>query len=736
MQTPISRRTLIQKVTLASGGLALGFDLEDLAFAASTPPDKAFTPNAWLRIEPNGPLVFVLDRAEMGQGVHTSLPTILAEELGIEPTSLQIENAPFGKSYVNPLLVGMQMTGGSTSVAAAYEPLRRAGATARAMLVHAAAREWKVPHEECSTPGDGTVQHRASKRQKSYAELAQLAAQLSVPADVPLKDPSQFIYIGKSLPRLDGMAKVTGTAGFGIDVQIPDLRCAAFILCPVLGGKPKSFDGSKAKTMPGVEDVVMTSRGIAVVAKKFWQASAAAAVVNVSWDYGDLESISTEDVFAKFTKAARETSEKMADSSASRGRFNIAKGSVRAEYSVAFMSHSPMEPTNCTAHVTSERCIVWAPTQAVSLARQVAHEASGVPLDKVEIHTTFLGGGFGRRLSQDYVRDVVEISAAVKKPVKMIWSRENDMQHDFYRPGSVHALRAYLDEQGKPIAWGHAIAGPSILKQTLPEWIRSLMPGWMPSKVKTAVSGLTGGLLGTTGQDDTSVEGAEQLPYDIETIIVDYKLMDPGIPVGFWRSVGHSYNGFVVESFIDELAHAAKKDPLDFRKTLLARHPRHLAVLDLVAKQANWGSPLPPGVARGIAVHESFKSVCAHVVEASVVDGKTIKVHRVVSAIHCGRAVNPDHVKAQVMGSVIFALSSSLLTSISVKKGVVEQSNFDTYPILRSSESPPIEVHIVPSNDAPTGVGEPGVPPLAAALANAVFGATGTRLRSLPLKLS
>ena len=515
IHTPVSRRTVIQKLVLASGGFALGFRLEDTAGATTIKAAKGFAPNAWLRIESNGSLVFVLDRAEMGQGVYTSLPTILAEELGLDPAALVIENAGYGPDYANPMLVGMQMTGGSTSIPAAFEPLRRAGATARAMLVTAAARDWQIPPEECTTPGDGTVLHIASKRQKTYSELARSAAELSVPKVVSLKDPSQFVYIGKSRLRLDGMAKVTGKAEFGIDVQVPDLRCAALILCPVLGGKPKSFDARKATTMPGIEHVVMTSRGVAVVAKKYWQARAATEAVTVTWDYGPLNKVSTDEVLTEFAKAAQAASHKMTESHDSRGRFNIAKGSIKAEYRVPYMSHAPMEPTNCTAHVTADRCIIWAPTQSVSLARQVAHEASGLPLEKVEVRTTFLGGGFGRRLYQDYVRDAVEISAAFKKPIKMIWSRENDIQHDFYRPASVHVLRGYVDEQGKPLAWGHAIAGPSILKQTLPDWVKSLVPGWIPGSVKNAIGGMTGGLLGVTGQDDTSVEGAKQLPYNI-----------------------------------------------------------------------------------------------------------------------------------------------------------------------------------------------------------------------------
>jgi CO/xanthine dehydrogenase Mo-binding subunit len=729
----LTRRALIQKTVLASGGLALGFQLGDATDALAASP---FAPSAWLRIEPTGTLVFVLDKAEMGQGVHTSLPTILAEELGVSPDAFVIEHAPFAPAYANPALVGMQATGGSTSVATSFEPLRRAGATARAMLVAAAAKDWKLPASECHTPGDGTVRHAASKRQRSYAELAALAAQEPVPGDVSLKDPKSFVHIGKSRPRLDGQAKVSGTAGFGIDVQLPDLRCAALILCPVLGGKPTSFDATKAKAMPGVEDVVMTSRGVAVVAQKYWQARAAAAAVTVTWDEGPLAKVSTEGVFADFAKAARARIEKVSDSSAARGLLSGTTGVLGAEYQVPYLAHAPMEPINCTARVTDKTCEVWAPTQHVSQARQVAHEASGVPLDQVQIHTTFLGGGFGRRLYQDYVHDVVEIAAAVKKPVKMIWSREDDIRHDYYRPGSVHALRAALDDKGMPLVWGQAIAGQSILAQTLPEWLRSLLPGWVPGGMKSAMGSLTGGLIGATGQDDTSVEGAKDLAYEVGTLLVEYDFVDPAIPVGFWRSVGHSYNGFVVESFVDELAHAAKQDPLQYRKALLKDKPRHLRALDLVASKAAWTEKPRQGVFRGIAVHQSFGSVCAQVVELSIENGKTIKLHRIVAAIDCGRAVNPDHVAAQVTSGIVYGLSGALLGDVSIKDGKVEQSNFHDYPVLRMIDTPPIEVHIVPSEAAPSGVGEPGLPPVAAAIGNAVFAATGKRLRKIPLSLS
>lgn len=733
---PVSRRVLIQKVGLATGGLALGFQLGDAVKGPAYASDSTFAPNAWLRIESSGALIFILDKAEMGQGVHTALPTILAEELYVDPTRFTIESATWGPAYTNPKLVNLQMTGGSTSIASCYEPLRKAGATARAMLMAAAAKEWQVSVEECLTPGDGTVFHPASKKRMSYAELATLAGKQPVPDNVSLKDPKEFVFIGKKQSRLDGLIKVTGKATFGIDVTLPDLRAAVLLLCPVLGGKPKTFDASKALAMSGVEDVVMTSRGVAVVAKKYWQARAAAAHVKVDWDAGELANTSTDQVFATLHRLTNDKMLELSESRDARGLLTSEQATLTAEYEAPYLAHAAMEPTNCTARVTPNACDVWAPTQSVALARQVAHEASGIPLEFVNIHTTFLGGGFGRRLYQDYIRDAVEIAKAVKKPVKLIWSREDDMRHDYYRPGSAHSLRAKIDAKGQPLAWGQVIASQSILAQALPEWMPAMIPDWVPNSIKGGVGAMTGGIFRSLGQDDTAVEGAKGMAYAIETKLIEYQPYKSTIPVGFWRSVGHSYNGFVVESFIDEMAHAAKQDPLLFRQQLLKEHPRHLATLELVAKHANWGQAMPAGGGRGIAVHESFGSVCAQVVEVFVGPDKSIQVRRVTAAIHCGRAINPGHVEAQIMSSIVYGLSAALSQQIKINQGQVEQGNFDDYPVTRFTDTPIIDVYIVPSEAEPTGVGEPGVPPLAAALGNAIFAATGTRLRKLPLTLS
>lgn len=732
----VSRRALIQKLSLATGGLALGFRLDDALTTPALAASSTFAPNAWLRIEATGALIFVLDKAEMGQGVHTSLPTILAEELCIDPTRFTIEAAAWGETYINPKLANLQMTGGSTSIASCYEPLRKAGATARAMLVNAAAQEWQVAAETCLTPGDGTVFNPTNQKRLSYAALATLAAKQPVPEAVTLKDPKDFVFIGKSLPRLDALSKVTGTATFGIDVSIPELRSAVLLLCPVLGGKPKSFDASKALRMPGVEDVIQTSRGVAIVAKKYWQARAASAQVKVDWDEGEMVKVSSDQVFAAMRSLTQENIAKLGASRDAQGLLSTDQATVIADYEAPYLAHAAMEPINCTAHVTPNACNVWAPTQSVSLARQVAHEASGIPLEHVSIHTTFIGGGFGRRLYQDYIRDAVEISKAVKKPIKLIWSREDDIRNDYYRPGSTHSLRAKIDANGQVLAWGQVISSQSILSQALPEWMPAIVPDWVPNSIKSGIGSVTGGIFRALGQDDTAVEGAKQLAYAIPTLLVEYEPYTVDIPIGFWRSVGHSYNGFVVESFIDELAHAAKKDPLLFRQGLLKDQTRHLATLELVAKHADWSQPLPPGAGRGIAVHESFGSVCAQVVEVLVGDDQKIQVKRVTAAIACGRAINPGHVEAQITSSIIYALSAALTQAITIKQGQVEQSNFDDYPVTRLTDTPRIDVYIVPSDAEPSGVGEPGVPPFAAALGNAIFAATGKRLRKLPFALS
>jgi CO/xanthine dehydrogenase Mo-binding subunit len=737
-ETTLTRRAFVTVTGMVAGGLAVGFDLARGAPAPSAPgmgvdavPPEAFAPNAWIRVLPDDRIVFVLDKTEMGQGVMTALPMIVAEELGVDPDRLEVVNAPADRRYVGSL--NLQLTGGSASVASSWKPLREAGSVTRQMLVTAGARSFGVPESECTVDG-GRVKHAPSGREATFGSLATAAAKLPVPAPKP-KDPKDFKVVGRSVRRLDALAKVTGKAGFGIDVQLPGLVVAVVKRCPVFGGKAKSYDAAKVAAVPGIEGVIDVPSGVAIVAKRYWQARKAAELLEIEWDLGPRAGASTEATIAEYDKRAAATLKDLVGGSKIAAALKSAGDKVvDAVYELPYLAHAPMEPINCTAQVTASGCDIWAPTQAPGLAQQLAAEVTGLPHDKVRVHTTFIGGGFGRRLYQDFVVEAVEIARRIKKPVKVQWSREDDIRHDFYRPATVHHLKGAVNAGGGVAAWTHAIVGQSLLIGALPEWLRAMMPIWMPEGLKAFAGRTAGSVLRFVGDDQTSHEGADDIPYAVDNLAVEYGFVEEGPPVGFWRSVGHSYTGFVVESFVDELAHAAGTDPVEFRRKLLKDHARHLGVLDLAVAKAGWSTPPPAGVFRGVAQHFSFGSYAAHVAEVSVKDG-AISVQRIVSAIDCGRAVNPDLVAAQVESAVVFGLSAALMGEITVKDGAIVQSNFHDYPVMRMAEAPRIEVHVVPSEADPSGVGEPGLPPIAPAIANAVFAATGKRLRKLPLKL-
>ncbi len=728
---PFSRRSFLQLSSLVGGGLLLGFSLEQesKAEAAHSP---AFAPNAWLRIETGGRIVFILDRNEMGQGVYTALPMILAEELAVKLEDLVIEMAPADRVYVNPQLAGLQMTGGSTSISASYVSLREAGAAARTLLAEAAAKRWGVAASACRA-SQGRILHPSTQESFSYGELAQEASKLPLPDKIVLKEARDFTLIGKSTPRLDSRLKITGKAGFGIDVNIPDLRNAVYIRSPVLGAKIKRWDGSKAKASIGVEDVLQMGEGIVVVALRYWQARKAAEQLDVEWEGGSKQ-MSSSGIFADFAVSGRENiEEQVKDSKVLR---DASSKVIAAEYQVPYAAHAALEPINCTARVSENLCEVWAPTQSPGVAQQVAHEISGVPLENVKIHSTFIGGGFGRRLFQDYVAQAVNIALLVKKPIKLLWSREEDFQHDFYRPASFHAIRAAVDAKGQALSWRHSITGPSILSETLPTWIPTILPPWVPDFIKQGTAVTVGSMMRLFPKDPSSVEGAKDMPYEIPELEVDYQRLDPGVPVGFWRSVGHSYTGFVVETMIDELAQLAAKDPFEFRQGLLTKSPRHLRVLSELAQKASWQQPPAEGLFRGLALHASFGSVCGQVAEIRVdLGSRSIKVERVVAVVDCGRVINPASAEVQVSGAIIFGLSGCMTAELSFKDGALEQSNFHDHPVLRYEQCPRIEVSFIESEEKPSGLGEPGVPPIAAALANAIFAATGKRLRSFPLKI-
>ena len=712
---------------MVGAGLAVPAVLSGCGASEQSPQaDAPFAPNAWVRIKSDGSVIIVLDRSEMGQGVATGLPMLVAEELDADWASVNVEQAPANAAYFNPAFKGNQVTGGSASMRAAWQPMREAGAKARAMLVTAASKQWGVPVETCRTQR-GLVLHEESGRRLSYGDLADAAGKLPVPEKVPLKDAKDFRLIGQSVARVDTPGKVAGTAQFGIDVRLDGMLTATVIRCPVFGGKVAGFDATKAKTVPGVKHVVQIDSGVAVVADSYWSAMKGRDAVLATWDEGAAKALTSEALRARFKDLAKGK----AVEARSAGNVETALADARpveAEYELPFLAHATMEPQNCTADVRTDRCVIWAPTQfqagdpmfAGGGARGVAMQITGLSREKIEVHTTQLGGGFGRRLESDFVVEAVQLSKAVGAPVKVVWTREDDMQHDVYRPMSYHKLSAGLNAAAEPVAWRHRVVAPSIISR--------FIPGWLPQFVVNMLPPMKGGI------DEGSVEGARDHPYAIPNQLVEWVKADTPVPIGFWRSVGFSFNSFVVESFVDELADAAKQDPFEFRRKLLAASPRHKAVLELAARRAGWSESLPPGHFRGIAVARSFLTYVAQVAEVSIDDGQ-VKVHRVVCAVDCGQVVNPGIVEAQMQSAINFGLSAALYGEITLQDGRVVQSNFHDYPVLRMQEAPAIEVHIVPSHEPPTGVGEPGLPPIAPAVANAVFAATGKRIRTLPVRV-
>jgi isoquinoline 1-oxidoreductase beta subunit len=707
----VDRRSFLKTSAAGATGLVIGFYLPGRFEALAAPPAGSASPaalNAWMRIGTDDSVTIVIDKSEMGQGIQTALCMIAAEELECDWKKIRTEFAPAAKEYFNPAF-GMQGTGGSSSVRSSWDPMRKAGAAARDMLVQAAAQKWGVEKTTCRAE-NSVVVHEPTKRKLTYGSLAEAAAKLPVPADVPLKDPKQFHVIGKSTKRLDTPDKVNGRAEFGIDVRRPGMLYAVVARCPVFGGKVASFDATKSKAVPGVKNVVQISSGIAVVADSTWTAMQGRRALDVKWDEGPNADVSSDSISKLFAERASQPGVEARKEGDAAAALAGAAQRIEAVYEAPFLAHATMEPQNCTADVRADRCDVWAPTQFQTMAQGAAAKICGLKPEATFIHTTYLGGGFGRKAGTDFVIEAVETSKAVGAPVKVTWSREDDTQHDFYRPASYARMAGALDADGWPIAWTTRIASPSIMKL------------WFPGMVKNNL-------------DPTSVEGVENLPYSIPNILVDYQLTDTGIPVGFWRSVGNSQNGFFSESFMDELAAAGKKDPYEFRRHLLGKAPRHLGVLELAAQKAGWDKPLPAGRFRGIAVLFAFESFAAQVVEISVNRSeRTLKVHRVVCAVDVGRVVNPVNIVMQSESAVVYGLTAALHDTITISRGRVEQTNFNNYPMLRMNEMPVIEVHIVPSEEKPTGAGELSVPPVVPALCGAIFAATGKRIRRLPIR--
>lgn len=712
-----SRRTFLKASAAAGGGLLIGFHVPGASRFAEAASASSAQINAFVKIGIDNIVTVVCGQSEMGQGVLTSIPMMLAEELEADWSKIRVEQGGVDVAFANPRYIGFkaqggfQGTGGSSSVRNVGIPVRKAGAAARQMLIAAAAQTWGVDEGECHAEKSMVI-HKPSGKRLSYGQLAEKAAKAPVPKYVPLKNPQDFKIIGKPVPRLDTPLKVNGKAVFGIDVKVPDMLVATVAQCPVFGGKAASFNADKAKAVKGVRHVVEISSGIAVVADDFWSARKGRDALAITWDEGPLAKVSSADLFKSFAELSQKPGAVRRNDGDATKALQEAARKIEAVYEIPFVAHVCLEPMNATAHWKGDSCEIWAPTQAQSWTQDAVAKKTGLAPEKIKINTTFLGGGFGRRLYWDFVLDAVEASKAVGTPVKVIWTREDDIQHDFYRPASYNVLTAGLDEKGMPVAWKHRIVGTSILQYFPP----------------------LSHLLRNDGLDPTSIGGAGDIfPYNIANVYVDYVLHNPGVPTGFWRSVGNSQNGFILESFIDELAVAAGKDPFEYRLQLL-RNPRDKGVLELAAHKAKWGSPLPAGVYRGIAEHFAYGSYCAQVAEVSVSKDGKVKVHRIVCAIDPGWVVNPDTFKAQAESGIVTGLSGALFGEITIKNGRVEQSNFHDYPVPRMSDMPKIEVYILQGEGEQGGAGEPATPPATPAVMNAIFAATGKRIRKLPVR--
>ena len=711
---PVNRRQFLQASAATGGGLIIGFNLTlgNRRVEAQQPPPPVTAPNAFLRVGKDGSVTVLVKHLEFGQGVMTSLPMLVAEEMDCDWSKVRSELAPAAPEFAHTAF-GMQMTGGSTSVANSWMQMRTVGATARAMLVAAAAEQWKVGAAQCRTENGMVIGPAGQKA--AYGALADAAAKQKAPEKVALKDAKSFRLIGKPTRRIDAAPKVDGSAKFGMDVtakMVPNLHVALVKRGPQFGARVAKFDASKVQGIPGITHVIQVPGGVAIVAKTFWAAKKGRDALDVTWDLANASKADTVKMRAAYRELAK-TPGTVAKAGTPADALKGAAKTVVAEYEVPFLAHAAMEPLNCTVSVKADSAEIWVGSQFQTVDQGAACKLLGMKPEQVKLNTMIAGGGFGRRANpaSDYIVEAVQIAKDAKVPVKTVWTREDDMKGGYYRPMYVHRVSAGLDAAGKIVGWDHTIVGESIITGTPFE----------PFMVKDGV-------------DATSVEGVSDTPYDIPAMRAALHTTKDGVPALWWRSVGHTHTAFVMETMMDELAKAAGKDPVAFRAEYLAKHPKVLNVLKAAADKAGWGSALPKGMARGIAVHESFGSVCAHVAEVSIDKGQ-IKVHRVVSAIDCGVVVNPLTVTAQIESAITYGLSAALHGSITLKDGVVEQSNFDNYPMLRIDEMPKIDVHLVGSGDVPTGAGEPGTPPIAPAVANAVFALTGKRLREMPFKV-
>lgn len=702
----VTRRTFLEASLGFGGALLVGFHVPSADGAAATGEKAVFAPNAFIRIDAKGKITLIMPQVEMGQGIYTAIAMILAEELDAAFEQVVLEAAPPNdKLYGNPTF-GLQVTGNSNSIRAFWMPLRKAAAGARAMLVQAAAQIWKVEPAGIRTDSSTAI-HDTSGRRLSYAALIDRANGLTAPQNPTLKDPKDFKLIGKPLKRVDTPDKVNGKVVYSIDVMPPGVRFATIAACPVFGGKVGTVDDTKAKSLPGVRQVVVLDDLVAVIGDHMWAAKQGLAALNVTWNEGANAAISSADVWKQIRAAS------LQEGAVAKTQGDAAKGLSTGElheavYELPFLAHATLEPLNCTVHVTPASCEVWVGIQVLSRAQAVAAKVTGLPLDKVTVHNQLIGGGFGRRLETDFIEKAVRVAKQVDGPVKVVYTREEDIQHDIYRPVYLDRISASLSN-GRIVGWKHRITGSAVIAR------------WLPPAFQKGI-------------DIDAIDSAADMPYDIPNLRVEYVRDEPpAVPTGFWRGVGPNNNVFAIETFIDELAKKSNKDPVAFRRDHLDKEPRLRAALDLAAEKAGWGSPLPARTGRGVGVQVAFGSFIATVTQAHVDEHGQIRLQRIVIAVDTGIAVNPDTVIAQLQGGMVFGLTAALYGDISIKKGRVQQSNFHDYRMLRINEIPQIEVHVIKSGESPGGIGEAGTTAASAALGNALFAATGIRLRRLPI---
>jgi CO/xanthine dehydrogenase Mo-binding subunit len=733
----ITRRNFLKISFAAGSGLIVGFNVSPHAGRANADDKMRLTdenilaPNAWIRIHPDNSVTVMVNHSEMGQGITTALCMIVAEELAADWSRVRAEIAPAAAVYKNPAF-GMQATGGSTSVETSWDVLRTAGAATRELLISAAAENWNVPASACSAK-NGIVKHTPSGKTAAYGDLLERAAKMRIPKNPKLKSANAFSLIGASIPRLDSAIKAKGQAVFGIDVQLTGLLNAAIVHPPVLGAKIKSLDDSEAKSMPGVRDVIRLDSSVAVVADTFWQAHTASEILDVQWDTGSQTGLSSQAIISRWAELISTEGEVVRKDGDLADATNAASKKIQAVYTLPYQAHACPEPMNCTAHVRKDSCEIWAPTQAQGIAQDVAANICGLSLDKVQVHTTYLGGGFGRRGVSDFVAEAVKISKAVEAPVKLLWTREEDMRNDTYRPASYNFLEAGIDKEGLPTAWLHKAVGSSEIDGIITDAAPAFLPAWLPRRIKNTAAKVAASLIlkGISAED--AMGGSATMVYGIENIRIEHIKDNPGVPFGAWRSVAYSRNGFVVESFMDEIAAASGTDPIALRLKLLADAPRHGNVLKIAAEKSRWGKNKAAGIYQGVALQDFHNTPAAMVADVSVADDGQVTVHKVVCAVDCGTVINPKIVEAQLIGGIVFGLTATLKSAITVEKGRIQQSNFDDFSLLRIDEMPKVEVYIAESSAPPTGIGEVGVPPIAPAVTNAVFAATGKRVRSLPI---